>query len=194
VRSRPQAQIRAPRFQTTTKPSYVAKAHDAMNQIQQAAFELRLDDLKNMIRHDGDLSGTLLAASSAHDPDPTIQVLVIRYLLQCGIAINETDKNGVTPLHRAVRFRSLAAVKELIACGADINAVDKKTKSTPLHRAVTNTGAPATAGKMDCAIEITKLLLTNGADPRIKNKNGKTPIDYAKNSEMKDVLGKHNAT
>jgi uncharacterized protein len=168
--------------------------HIVMNQIQQAVIELRIDDLKNMIRHDGDLHGTLLAACSAHDPDPRIQVLVIRYLLNRGVAINETDKNGVTPLHRAVRFRSPAAVKELIAQGADINVVDKRTKSTPLHRAVTNTGAPATAGKMDCAIEITRLLLANGADPRIKNKNGKTPIDYAKNPEMKDVFSKHVAT
>jgi uncharacterized protein len=165
-----------------------------MNQLQQAALELRLDDLKYMIRHDGDLDGTLLAASSAHDPDLTLQVLVIRYLLQCGVAINETDKNGVTPLHRAVRFRSTAAVKELIAQGADVNAVDKRTRSTPLHRAVTNTGAPATSGKMDCAIEITKLLLASGADPRIKNKNGKTPLDYARNTEMKTLLRNHNTT
>jgi uncharacterized protein len=120
-----------------------------------------------------------------------MQVRAIRYLLKCGVAVNETDKNGVTPLHRAVRFRSPAAVKELIARGADVNAVDSRTRSTPLHRAVTQTGAPATAGKMDSAIEIAKLLLANGADPRIKNKNGKTPIDYARNAEMKAVLRSH---
>jgi ankyrin repeat protein len=165
-----------------------------MNQLHNAAFELRLEDLKNMVGQGGDLHGTLLAASSAHDPDPKIQVRVIRYLLQCGGAINETDKNGVTPLHRAVRFRSPAAVKELITHGADVNAVDKRTRSTPLHRAVTNTGAPATAGKTDSALQIARLLLANGADPRIKNKNGKTPMDYAKNSEMKDVLRKRDAT
>jgi ankyrin repeat protein len=85
-------------------------------------------------------------------------------------------------------------VKELIIQGADVNAVDKRTKSTPLHRAVTNTGAPASVGKTDCAIENTKLLLAKGADPRIRNKNGKTPIDYVKNSETNDVLSKHDAT
>ncbi|HEX4144219.1 MAG TPA: ankyrin repeat domain-containing protein [Pirellulales bacterium] len=165
-----------------------------MNQLQQAAFELRLDGLKHTIRRDGDLNGTLLAASSAHDPDPRTQVRVIRFLLRRGVAVNETDKNGVTPLHRAVRFRSPAAVKELIAQGADINMVDKKTKSTPLHRAVTNTGAPTTAGKMDGAMEIIKLLLRSGADARIKNKNGKTPIDYVKSAEMKDIFRNHHAS
>ncbi len=72
--------------------------------------------------------------------------------------------------------------------------VDKKTKSTPLHRAVMNTGAPATSGKTELVIEITKLLLSYGADPRIKNKNGKTPLDYVKNEEMKDVFRKHDVT
>ncbi|WP_339748718.1 ankyrin repeat domain-containing protein [uncultured Rubinisphaera sp.] len=165
-----------------------------MNQLQQAAFELRLDDVKQLTSSDGALDGTLLAACSAHNPDPALQVRMIQYLIKCGVSVNETDKNGVTPLHRAVRFRSPPAAQELISRGADINAFDKKTKSTPLHRAVTNTGAPSTAGKLDCAIAIAKLLLSNGADPRIKNKKGKTPIDYATNSALKEVFATHCAT
>lgn len=141
-----------------------------------------------MARQGGDLRGTRLAASSAHDADPARQVLVLRWLLRQGVDVNETDANGVTPLHRAVRFRSTAAVKELIAKGADVNAVDKKTRSSPLHRAVTNTGAPATAGKTACAVEIAKLLLVSGADPGIKNKSGKTPIDFALNAKLKQVF------
>jgi hypothetical protein len=43
-----------------------------------------------MILDDADLNGTLLAASSAHDPDPTVQVLVIRYLLERGTSVNDT--------------------------------------------------------------------------------------------------------
>jgi len=162
---------------------------DTMTPLQLAAFELRLDDLKTLVRDADDLHGALLAASSAHDPDAKAQVRVIRFLLRHGVDVDERDKNGVTPLHRAVRFRSPAAVKELLAQGADVNAVDKKTRSTPLHRAVTNTGAPATTGKMDHAIEIARLLLAGGADPRIKNKLGKKPIDYAKNLQMREVLG-----
>jgi ankyrin repeat protein len=108
-----------------------------MNELQQAAFELRLNDLKRLARNKAVLDGTFWAACSAHDPDPEKQVRVIRFLIQRGVSVNETDKNGVTPLHRAVRFRSLAAAKELLACGAAVNVVDTKSRSTPLHRAVT---------------------------------------------------------
>ena len=163
-----------------------------MNEIQQAAFELRLDDLKSLLRAgNADPAGTLLAACSAHDADPSAQLRVIRFLLKSGVSIHETDKNGVTPLHRAVRFRSIAAATELIDQGADVNAVDKRTKSTPLHRAVTNTGAPTTAGKRDVALEIARVLLSRGADPTIKNKNSKRPIEYVKDTEMKEILAKH---
>ena len=48
------------------------------------------------------MDGLLLAAASAHDPDPRLQEAVIRLLLRHGANVNETDKNGVTPLHRAV--------------------------------------------------------------------------------------------
>ena len=83
-----------------------------------------------------------------------------------------------------MRFRSLAAVKELIAQGAGINVVDKKSKSTPLHRAVTSTGAPGTAGKQEEAIQIVDTLLAFGATPNLKNKLGKRPADYARDPEI----------
>ena len=165
-----------------------------MNDIQLAAFELRLSDLKQLFRDGAAPEGTLLAACSAHDPDPADQARVIRYLLRRGVPVNETDGNGVTPLHRAVRFRSLAAVKELIVRGADVNMADKRSGSTPLHRAVMSTGAPATAGKLDCAVEIARLLLSHGGDARRKNKKGRMAVDYARDRKLRDLLVEHNET
>ncbi len=156
-----------------------------MNEIQQAAFELRMDDLKRIVDNTSDLQGSMLAACSAHDPEPELQLEVIRFLVGHGALVAEQDKNGVTPLHRAVRFRSPSAVEELLKLGADPNATDKRTKSTPLHRAVTSTGAPATAGKNEDAITIVRLLLSNGADPKKKNKNGRSCTDYVRNPRMR---------
>src|SRR6188508_3291506 len=73
--------------------------------------------------------------------------------LKRGADIHAADKNGVTALHHAVRFRSPAAVKTLIEHGANVNQVCRRNGSTPLHRAVTTTGAPGTAGKRREALE-----------------------------------------
>lgn len=130
----------------------------------------------------------MLAVCSAHNPSPETQTAVIQFLIESGVSVNETDKNGVSPLHRAVRFRSLVAVDLLLAAGADVHATDRKSRSTPLHRAVTNSGAPATAGRTDVAVAIAKSLLSHGADPNAKNKSGKTPAEYRMGSEMSLVF------
>jgi tankyrase len=159
-----------------------------VNQAQQSAFELDLDRLRRLAAQGQELSGCLLAACSAHSAQPRTQSAVIKFLMDSGVGVNETDKNGVTPLHRAVRFRSLKAVEVLLAGGADINAIDRRSKSTALHRAVTHSGAPATAGKSDIAVAIARLLLTNGADPTVKNKSGKIPADYRISAAMAAAL------
>ena len=160
-----------------------------MNDAQKMAFELRLARLQKLASQEHDLSGCLLAACSAHDPAAKTQTAVIQFLIDFGICVDETDKNGVTPLHRAVRFRSLVAVDLLLAAGADVNAVDRRSRSTPLHRAVTHSGAPATAGKTDVAVSIVRTLLANGASPTAKNKLGKAPTDYPMNTEMSQAFG-----
>jgi tankyrase len=159
-----------------------------MNRAQEAAFDLNLPVLRSMVTEGHDLKGCLLAAASAHDPDDHNQSAVIRFLVESGVSVNENDKNGVTPLHRAVRFRSPAGVSLLLQLGADVNATDRKSHSTPLHRAVTNTGAPSTAGKHGLAVEIARTLVSHGADVNARNKNAKTPSDYAKDSEMQAVF------
>src|SRR5688500_7534245 len=111
-------------------------------------------------------------------------------LLKAGADIHAIDKNGVTALHHAVRFRSPIAVKTLIEHGANVNQVCRKSGSTPLHRAVTTTGAPGSAGKRQEAIEIIQLLIAAGADPSITNKAGRKPVDYVKDDSIKLLLEK----
>lgn len=155
-----------------------------MNDAQQLAFELRLNELQQLDLEHNELAGCMLSACSAHDADAETQSAVIKFLIAAGVDVNETDNNGVTPLHRAVRFRSLEAVKVLLDAGADVNAIDRRSKSTALHRAVTNSGAPATAGKSEVAVSIVQLLLSSGADPRINNRTGKAPTDYRLSDAM----------
>jgi uncharacterized protein len=123
------------------------------------------------------------------NPDYAGQRRRLIALLKAGTDIHATDKNGVTALHHAVRFRSPMAVKTLIEHGANVNQVCRKSGSTPLHRAVTTTGAPGTAGKRQEAIEIIRLLIAAGADPSITNKSGRKPSDYVKDVAIKSLLG-----
>jgi uncharacterized protein len=122
------------------------------------------------------------------NPKPADQRRRLERALEGGADIHSTDKNGVTALHHAVRFRSPAAVKTLLEHGANVNQACRRNGSTPLHRAVTQTGAPGTAGKAAAAWEIIEVLLAAGADPAIPNKSGKTPADYVTTEALKSLL------
>lgn len=122
------------------------------------------------------------------DPVPDEQCKAIEAILAAGADIDETDKNGVTALHHAVRFRSPAAVATLLQHGANVNQACKRSGSTPLHRAVTQTGAPGTAGRTMEARKIVEILLSHGADPSIKNKKGKTAAAYVADAEILAML------
>ena len=107
--------------------------------------------------------------------EPRAQAGVIEYLISMGAEPNAVDKTGVAPLHRAVRGRSLAAVRALLDAGAEVRQPNK-SGSTPLHLAVQNTGASGSgsdeAHQQQAAI--IKLLLARGARPTDKDSQGKT--------------------
>jgi len=120
--------------------------------------------------------------------NPAKQRAAIVKLLKAGADIQETDKNGVTPLHHAVRFRSPSAVETLLEHGAAVNHTCQRSGSTALHRAVTSSGAPSTAGKTAKVKQIIQILMRHGADPSIKNKSGKTPMDYTRDEDLLRLL------
>ena len=134
------------------------------------------------------MENELFDVCSDRNPDPVDQRKQLLILLKAGADVHAKDKNGVTALHHAVRFRSPTAVKTLIAYGANVNQACRRNGSTPLHRAATQTGAPGTAGRAQEAREIITLLLAAGADPAVKNKSGKTPADYAKGEALRMLL------
>jgi ankyrin repeat protein len=128
---------------------------------------------------------------SERNSDPADQRNRLLSVLKAGADVHATDKNGVTALHHAVRFRSPTAVKTLIEFGADVNRACVRNGSTPLHRAATQTGAPGTAGKGQPAREIIQLLLAAGADPSKANKSGKRPADYVKDDSLRALFNFH---
>jgi ankyrin repeat protein len=140
------------------------------------------------------MQNELFEICSERNPNPAEQRKRLLLALKAGANVHATDKNGVTALHHAVRFRNPAAVKTLIEHGADVNQACRRNGSTPLHRAATQTGAPGTAGKDQAANEIIQMLLAAGADPSVTNKSGKKPADYSKDDELRSLLSEYSTS
>src|SRR5205085_10813209 len=113
-------------------------------------------------------------AADANRWEPTAQADIIGYLLSIGADPNALDKSGVAPLHRAVRTRSLPAVRALLDGGASPRAPNK-AGSTPLHLAVQTTGRGGSGSEhaRQQQAEIIRLLLERGARPTDKDGRGK---------------------
>jgi ankyrin repeat protein len=99
---------------------------------------------------------------------------MIEYLLSVGADPDALDSSGVAPLHRAVRTRSLAAVRALLDGGANPRQPNK-AGSTPLHLAVQTTGAGGSGSPRarEQQAGIINLLLERGASVTDQDKHGK---------------------
>ncbi len=115
--------------------------------------------------------------------DATRQVKTIQCLLDAGADINAQDKNGATPLHRAVRTLAPASGEVPVESGSDATRKNK-SGSTPFILAAQNTGrGRIRRGRGKSARrEIVQEFLSFGLNPAIKDGNGKSVMDWAKNS------------
>jgi len=133
-------------------------------------------------------------AADGGQREPRAQAGVIQYLISMGAEPNAVDKTGVAPLHRAVRTRSVAAVKALLDGGADLRKPNK-SGSTPLHLAVQNTGKSGSgsdeARRQQAAI--IKLLLARGARANDKDSQGKTVKQAATSVWIRELLSETKA-
>ena len=82
------------------------------------------------------------------------------------------SERNTTLLHAAAYDGQIAAVKRLIALGANVNAIETNGR-TPLHNAANNGH-----------LEIMELLVRAGADMEIKDHVGMTPLMWARISRL----------
>ncbi len=92
-----------------------------------------------------------------------------RLLLQYPLDKNAADRTGATPLFYALEKTSPDALALLLAGGADANARHMYDARTPLIEAVKQNNAPAV-----------RLLLQNGANPKLLDADQKSPLSYAR--------------
>lgn len=117
------------------------------------------------------------------------QVETIRRLLAAGASINAQDKNGATPLHRAVRTRGADAVRCLLEAGSD-PLLKNKPGSTAFHLAVQNTGRGGSGSDAAKAAQrqIIGIFLSRGVDASITDGKGKSVRDCATSDWIRDLL------
>ena len=122
--------------------------------------------------------------------DAKRQVKTLRRLIDAGANIDSQDKNGATPLHRAVRTRCAGAVQCLLNAGSD-PLLKNKPGSTPFHLAVQNTGhgGSGAAIAVSAQRQIIEEFLSRGLSLDLKTSRGKTVRDCAQSAWIREMLG-----
>ena len=92
---------------------------------------------------------------------------MVKLLVNHGAKVNVSDRDGITPLMRAVTLRDLHMVQLLLDAGAQINVKDNRGH-TALTHAVLRSDAP-----------ILRLLIERGADVDVVAAMGTTPWSIA---------------
>jgi ankyrin repeat protein len=98
------------------------------------------------------------------------QERVIEERLVCGDDLDAGDRQGFTPLHLAAQQGAVEAARILLDHGAEVDRVNVFGNSA-LFIAVFNS-----PGRGD----MIALLRERGADPRLANKSGQTPVGLAR--------------
>jgi hypothetical protein len=164
--------------------------------LHMAAAAFRRPLAKLLVRHGADCHARnrrgaqpLHYAADANHWEPKAQAGTIAYLLSIGADPTALDKSGVAPLHRAVRTRSLPAVRALLDGGANPRARNK-AGSTPLHLAVQTTGRGGSGSEhaREQQAGIIKLLLDCGARPTDKDGRGKQVRQAATSEWVRALL------
>ncbi len=177
--------------------------------LKEAVASRKIDLVSFLIEKGASLSGeaganALKLARSAE---------MARLLVTKGVPINVPGRDGYSPLASAISGGSVKEFLWLLDLGADINVLT--FSETPLHQAARLSGPGAkliieTLLRRGASLEaksddgstalivaakngrfqMAKLLLQMGANPRVKDKSGKTAADYAETPEFKNFLEK----
>jgi len=95
-------------------------------------------------------------------------------LIDAGAHVNEIDAKGMSPLCRACHFGNEKLVKKLVSGGARVN-LSRKIEQSPLWFAILCL-TQCKAGLLPQYESVIRTLLCAGAEVRVRNASGKSPL------------------
>ena len=98
---------------------------------------------------------------------------VVKLTLAAGADLKATNRYGGTGLIPACHYGHLETVKLLLTTKIDVNHVNNLGWTALLEAVILGDGGPTHT-------EIVRLLLAHGANPRIADREGVTPLQHAK--------------
>lgn len=116
--------------------------------------------------------GSWIQAACYSESPSTNRLQILELLLAKGAAWDVPDSAGVTPLMIAIERRNEDIAERLLGLGVAVNAMDREGR-TALHRAVTD----HMAHQHQRVTKTIALLIHHGANPQLKDKRGRSPLD-----------------
>ncbi|XP_075259387.1 uncharacterized protein LOC142351158 [Convolutriloba macropyga] len=107
-------------------------------------------------------------------------------LIEAGADVNEIDAKGMSPLCRACHFGNEKLVKKLVAGGAKVN-LSRKIEQSPLWFAILCL-TQCKAGLLPQYESVIRTLLCAGAEVRVRNASGKSPLHLVCSYMVADVV------
>jgi ankyrin repeat protein len=102
---------------------------------------------------------------------------MIELLLENGVALMETDSDGISALDMAIKFRRKDVIQFCIDHGFDLNTTKRKSGITPVMLAACFSD-----------MEMMEMLLSAGGEMNAVDRAGMSPKDYAKKLGQKKMI------
>jgi len=159
-----------------------------MNKVTQAIANDSIAALKSLVRSGIDLSRPLLIGEEYDleeydEISPLFYAIrsnasleLIDFILEQGIDLYWTDREGISVLDMAVKFKRKDIIELCIAHGFDLNITKRKSGMTPVMLAACFSDT-----------EMIQILLDNGGEMNLQDRAGMTPLDYARKLGQKKM-------